>query len=199
MTVLAPPRHPHLELALADARAWCHGEIIDQRPALSHAVQVAVVTGAAARQHPQHPLLPVAALLHDSPIFAPPGLDLDAYLDRRYGPAISRLVRGFERDHAAMDTDDPTIDLSDPDVVLLSTADKVVALSSMLRRCRRAADRCAFFAVRHPFLRLMPYFHACHAAAEPHVPADLSAAFARVLAGLDEAVATAGLTSGAAP
>jgi hypothetical protein len=177
MTVLAPPRHPHLELALTDARAWCHGEVIDQRPALSHAVQVAVVTGAAARHHPHHPLLPVAALLHDSPIFGQPGLDLDAYLDRWYGPALPRLVRAFQREHAAMDTDDQTVEVSDPDIVLLYTADKVVALSSMLRRYRPAADPTTFFAARQPFLRLMPYFHACQVA---------------VAAWLDDALAQAG-------
>ena len=83
MTVLTPPRHPLIDNALADARRWCAGQVIDDRPALAHAARVAVTLG----EHVTDPApeLIAAALLHDSPEFAPAGIDLDAVLGHRYG------------------------------------------------------------------------------------------------------------------
>lgn len=189
MTVLAPPRHPHLDLALADARAWCAGHRIDQRPALAHAVQVAVVVGANIPSSARDPRPVVAALLHDGPEFAPAELDLDAHLTARYGPHLTRIVRAFEREHHAMDSDQPRPDVTDPDVLLLSIADKIVALASMLRRSQRAPDPLDFFRARKPFLRLLPYFHACHTAAAWRVPAPMTAALGAILERLDHATA----------
>lgn len=41
MTALTALRHRLIELALTDARAQCHGHIVDDRPALAHALRVA--------------------------------------------------------------------------------------------------------------------------------------------------------------
>lgn len=40
MTVLSPPRHPLVECALGDAKRWCAGQIIDDRPALAPCLAV---------------------------------------------------------------------------------------------------------------------------------------------------------------
>ena len=73
MTVLSTPRHPLISRALHDARAWCTGHLIDDRPALVHAVRVPVTIG---RYAPHvRPHLICAALLHDSPELAPRDLD----------------------------------------------------------------------------------------------------------------------------
>jgi (p)ppGpp synthase/HD superfamily hydrolase len=97
VTVLTPPRHPLIDRALADARRWCAGQVIDDRPALTHAARVAVTLG----EHVAHPApeLIAAALLHDSPEFAPAGIDLDAALGHRYGREVVRIVRALEAEH----------------------------------------------------------------------------------------------------
>jgi hypothetical protein len=62
---LASPRHPLIDNALADARRWCAGQVIDDQPALAHAARVAMTLG----DHVADPApdLIAAALLHDSP------------------------------------------------------------------------------------------------------------------------------------
>lgn len=64
-TVLSPPRHLLVEHALRQARQWCAGHVIDDRPALAHAARVAVTLG----EHVADPApdLVAAILLHGSP------------------------------------------------------------------------------------------------------------------------------------
>jgi hypothetical protein len=80
VTVLTPPRHPLVNRALADARTWCAGKIIDERPALAHAARVAVTLG----EHLDAPAPSlIAACLRAA---APP-----AWLDRVGEPALAAL------------------------------------------------------------------------------------------------------------
>ncbi|WP_250009725.1 metal-dependent phosphohydrolase [Actinoplanes sp. M2I2] len=185
MTVLAPPRHPIVQSALDDARTWCASEIIDDRPALAHAVKVAVTIGA----HIPDPGtdLIAAALLHDSPDLAPNTLDLDELLTTRYGPTVRRIVRVMHNEHRSLDTDHPQIVVDDHQVLLASTADRIVALSSLMSRARKSGDITGFFTRRRPLLLLLPYFHQCHAAGAGRVPDTMSAALATALTRLDDA------------
>lgn len=89
MTILAPPRAPIIENALAVAKQWCAGRTIDDRPALTHAARVAVTVG---EHRPDVDVdVVAAALLHDAPEFAPVSLKLDHFLEYRFGPEGARL------------------------------------------------------------------------------------------------------------
>jgi len=185
MTALSTPRHPLVNQALADARVWCAGRIIDDRPALVHAVRVAAtldqhVSGAA-------PDLIAAALLHDAPEFAPPGTELDAVLNARYGPEVPRIVNALHVEHVALDQPDPPILVHDQVVLLASTADKIVALTSLLRRARASGDVNSFFTRRVALLRLLPHFRAFQHAGSGRVPAGMSTHLDAVLNTLDRA------------
>jgi len=83
MTVLSPPRLAAIERALRDARTWCAGHTIDDRPALVHGLRVAVTIG----QHVPAPAqdVIVAALLHDAPDLAPTEPDVYQTLTAAYG------------------------------------------------------------------------------------------------------------------
>ena len=178
MTALARPRHPLIERALADARAWCEGHIIDDRPALAHAVRVA----AKLDQHaPGRPRLVCAALLHDSPEFAPARPALDGYLTGVYGTEVSRVVRAMAAQHHALDSDNPPIELEDQSVLLVAIADKIVALGSLLHRAHLSGDVTRFFARREPLLRLLPYFEGYQRTVAAWVPAAMAWELATVL------------------
>lgn len=134
------PRHPTVDTALALARTWCVGHVIDDAPALGHAIRVALTLD---RHVPDaHPELVAAVLLHDSPEFAPHSVNLDELLTARLGPAVSRVVRALEAEHIGLDTipGGPPIPIGDPWVLHASAADKIVALTSMLRRAATASD-----------------------------------------------------------
>ncbi|MCY1141474.1 metal-dependent phosphohydrolase [Actinoplanes sp. Pm04-4] len=183
MTVLAPPRHPMVQSALNDARTWCVGQIIDDRPALAHAVKVAVTIGAHVPD-PETDLI-AAALLHDSPDLAPPYIDLDRLLTTRYSATVRRIVRVMHDEHRSLDTDSPQIVVDDHQVLLASTADRIVALSSLMARARRSGDVTTFFARRRPLLQLLPHFHACCDASAGRVPDTMTAALGAALTRLD--------------
>lgn len=179
MTVLTPPLAEPIDRALADARRWCAGRIIDDRPALVHAVRVAVVLG----EHvtAPDPDLVAAVLLHDSPEFAPVDVDLDAVLDHRYGPKVVRVVRALETEHHALDTGHPVITVDDLPVLLASTADKIVALTSLTRRAEKSGDATAFFAARPALLALLEHFGAFTDAGDGRVPASMTRQLRQVL------------------
>jgi HD domain-containing protein len=114
MSVLTRPRHPTIDTALELARTWCAGHVIDDAPALGHAVRVALTLD---RHLPDaSPELIAAALLHDSPEFAPANLTLDELLTARFGPAVTRVVRALEAEHVGLDTilGGPPIPIEDP-------------------------------------------------------------------------------------
>lgn len=94
------------------------------------------------------------------PKFAPVSLKLDQFLEYRFSAEVRRLIRGMQSEHDAMDCGKPFIpDLADRHLMLLSTADKVVALRSLLRRTDLFGDVAAFFARRRPLLDLLAFFH----------------------------------------
>lgn len=179
MTLLTPPRPAIVDRALADARRWCSGHVIDERPALVHAVRVAVALGEHVTD--PDPKLVAAVLLHDSPEFAPANLDLDAELEHRYGPAVVRIVRALELEHLALDTGHPVTVVDDAAVLLASTADKIVALTSLTRRAAASGDAEGFFAARPALLGLLEHFAQFADAGAGLVPASMTRQLRQVL------------------
>ncbi|WP_346535601.1 metal-dependent phosphohydrolase [Micromonospora sp. DPT] len=185
MTVLSHPRPPLVDRALRDAQRWCMGHTIDDRPALAHAVRVAVTIGDHVAA-PESDMI-AAALLHDVPDFAPPGENLYRTLTEDYGPEVPRIIAALHDEHQALDHPNPPIMVEDAAVVVASTADKIVALTSLLRRARASGDVTDFFSRRPTLVALLPYFRAYSYACRPHTPASLSAALEAVLHLLDRA------------
>ncbi len=113
---------------VSHSRAW----IIDERSALAHAARVALTLG----EHvaAPSPMLIAAVLLPDAPEFAPADLDLDTVLGRRYGLEVVRIGRALQAEHHALDTAESILTVEDLPVLLASTADKIVALTSLFRR-----------------------------------------------------------------
>lgn len=179
MSVLTPPRHRLVEHALGDARRWCAGQLIDDRPALVHAVRVALTLG----EHlpDPDPKLIAAALLHDYPEFAPADLDIDAVLTECYGEAVVQVVRAGQAEHHALDTDTPIITIDERPILLASTADKIVALGSLRWRAEKSGDPVAFFAARPALLGLLPHFQAFRDAGAGRVPASMTRQLGAVL------------------
>ncbi|WP_374537115.1 metal-dependent phosphohydrolase [Micromonospora aurantiaca (nom. illeg.)] len=184
MTVLSPPRPVVIERALRDARAWCAGHTIDDRPALAHAVRVAVTIGDHVAAPP--PEVIAAALLHDAPELAPASPDVYQVLTTRYGPEIARIIAALQAEHQALDRPHPPIRVDDQSVLLASTADKIVALTSLLRRARATGNVTGFFARRPVLCALLPHFRAFQHAAQPRVPTSMSAHLDAVLAQLEQ-------------
>jgi hypothetical protein len=175
MSVLSKPRHPTVDLALTLARRWCEGHRIDGAPALTHAVDVAQTL---LRYVPDaSPELIAAGLLHDSPEFSEPyvesPLDLDSFLEGVFGPEVPVVVRALEREHNAMG-DPEQVFCDDRDTLLLSAADKIVSLGSILRRAAGSDDEGAYWEARRPFLDAVPHFRRFFAHAAPVLPADMA-------------------------
>ncbi|MGC4750692.1 metal-dependent phosphohydrolase [Micromonospora sp. DT201] len=185
MTVLSPPRAAAVDRALRDAHRWCAGHAIDDRPALAHAVRVAVTIG----EHvpDPDPDLIAAALLHDIPDFAPHTPDIYQVLAVAYGPQVPRIIAALQAEHQALDRPDPPISVDDLPVLLASTADKIVALTSLLRRAHTSGDVTDFLRRRPALLTLLPHFRAFQQAAHPRVPAAMSARLDTALALLERA------------
>lgn len=189
MTVLTPPRHPIIDRALRLARVWCAGQVVDDGPALAHAAGVAVTLG----EHVPavSPQLVAATLLHDAPDFAPQGVDLDEVLEFGLGPEVRRVVRALEAEHAALDSPDPPITVDDRPVLLASTADQIVAFTSLAKRAHRSDDVDGFFIARPMLLCLLPHFRARLHAATGRVPATMAVHLDMALTRLDALTATA--------
>jgi (p)ppGpp synthase/HD superfamily hydrolase len=173
MTVLSPPRHPIVADALALARDWCAGHIIDGAPALAHAARVAAVLVRHIQDAPAE--LVAAALLHDAPEFAPADVDLDDMLGQ-LGAEVVRVVRTLQREHLGLAFGGPPeISTEDGQVLSVSAADKLVSLSSILGRAARSGDAAAFWAMRARFLNLVPYLRRFHITATPCLPDSMAA------------------------
>ena len=173
MGALTTPRSALVDTALRLSRRWCAGHLIDGSPALGHAVKVAHKVD---KHLPEaDPALIAAVILHDSPYFAPEGTDLDAVLNDRLGPAVTRIVRGIEREHQALAVAElPKIDVSDPYTVVASAADKAVSIAAITRRAGRAPDAGVYWSTRRASIKRVPYFCAFADAAGPHLPAGLA-------------------------
>jgi (p)ppGpp synthase/HD superfamily hydrolase len=159
MTVLTRPRHPLVDDALALARVWCEGHVIDGSPALGHAVKVARTLGRhLIRPHPE---LIAAALLHDAPFFIPDGLDLDLTLTSRFGPVVTQTIRALEREHEALDSQmTPAFIDADRWTLYAIAADKIVAINAIVNRARRATNPTEYWQSRTAFVSRVPYFRA---------------------------------------
>lgn len=192
MTVLSPPRPAIIDRALHDARTWCAGHTIDDRPALVHAVRVAVTIGEHVPKPP--PELIIAALLHDAPDLIPTTVDIYHVLTATYGPEVSRIIAALQVEHQALDKPDPPIRVDDQPVLLTSTADKIVALASLLRRARASGDVASFFARRPVLCGLLPHFRAFQQAARPRLPASMSAHLGVVLTRVEQATSGIAVT-----
>ncbi|WP_328415002.1 metal-dependent phosphohydrolase [Micromonospora sp. NBC_00389] len=195
MTVLSPPRPTTIDRALRDAQRWCAGHTIDDRPALAHAVRVAVTIG----EHLPNPApdLIAAALLHDVPDFAPATPDIYQVLAAAYGPQVPRIIAALQAEHDALDKPDPPIRVDDLPVLLASTADKIVALTSLLQRAHASGNVTDFLRARPALLALLPHFRAFQQAAQRRVPAGMSARLDATLTLLERA--TAGLQTTTTP
>lgn len=185
MRLLAPPRPPLVTAAIRQARIWCAGHEIDDAPAFAHAARVA-----ATLDHHVPDLDPrwlCAALLHDSPEFVPAGTGLDAAL-AVYGGDVPRIVRALQAEHQALDKPDPPIDVTDQAVLSVSTADKIVAISSLLRRAAVSGDEPGFWAAR-PLLRgLTGWFSRYQQAGAGRVPQPMTTRLAALLNQLDHTI-----------
>ena len=188
MTVLSRPRHPIVADALELARDWCAGYVIDTAPALGHAVKVALALG---RHVPNAaPELVAAALLHDSPEYAPKDIDLDATLTARFGAPVAHIVRGLEREHVALDQRPvPDVTTEDQWTLYASAADKIVSLWSIMHRAARAPDPAAYWRARRAFVARVPYFAAFHTSAAPHLPPGMAGELARIVVRAEHATA----------
>lgn len=183
MSVFAAPVDPRWESALDEARSWCEGHMIDDKPAYAHAVGVARVLD-------DHLVdlaveVAIAGLLHNSPGFAPADLDLTAHLTTRYGHPVPRIVRARHAERELLNAgDDPDIDITDLLVLQVSTAAKIVAFGSRLDLARRSGDEARFFADRPELAGHTPYFQRFASAVTGLVPDTMSAALRDVLAAL---------------
>ncbi|WP_328372960.1 HD domain-containing protein [Micromonospora zamorensis] len=187
MTVLSPPCLAAIERALRDTRTWCAGHTIDDRPALVHALRVAVTIG----QHVPAPAqdVIVAALLHAAPDLAPTEPDVYQTLTAAYGSEVARIIEALQAEHRSLDEPNPPIRVDDQPVLLASTADKIVALTSLLRRAQSTGNLADFFDQRPVLRGLLPYFRAFQRAAHPRVPASMSAHLDAALSALERATA----------
>ncbi|WP_238432594.1 metal-dependent phosphohydrolase [Micromonospora tarensis] len=154
-----------------------------------HALRVAVTIG----QHVPTPSqdVIVAALLHDAPEFAPAERDVYQALTAAYGTEVTRIIAALQVEHRALDEPDPPIRVDDQPVLLASTADKIVALTSLLRRAQSTGNAPAFFDRRPVLCGLLPHFRAFQRAAHPRLPASMSAHLDAALTPLERATAVA--------
>jgi hypothetical protein len=181
MTVLSRPRHPIVADALHLARTWSAAHRIAGRPALTHAVTVAEEL---ARHLPDPaPELIAAVLLHDSPTYAPPDLDLDTVLTLRLGPAVAHVVRGVHREPRTTDTGRPDrLEMPIPERWIRYTvaADTIVTVRATLYRANRSPDRAAYWQTHNAFLARLPAL-AAFATAAPHLPAGMTHDLTRLI------------------
>lgn len=185
MRLLAPPRPPLVAAAIRQAHDWCAGHVIDGAPAFAHAARVAASLD---RHVPDlDPQWLAAALLHDAPEFAPASVDLDATL-ATFGGQVPRIVRALEAEHSALDEPDPPVDVTDPAVLHVSTADKIVAIGSLLRRAAASGDEPGFWASR-PLLRgLTGWFRRYQQAGAGRVPTSMTSRLGDLLDQLDRSI-----------
>lgn len=170
MTTRRPHWAAHLTVIEAThlARSWCAGRTIAGHSAFAHATRVARTIN---RYLPANPELTAAAFLHDSPEYAPLGLDLDAILAQRLVPEVPRIIRAHEAEHEALARDrQPTAPTADLPVLQLSAADKIVSLSTAIRNATTAPDAAAYWAGRRAFLEQLDYLAVFQHQVAGHLP-----------------------------
>ena len=181
MSANSLPRAPVIESALELARIWCSGHMIDGAPALGHAIKVARKV----YEHlPSAPLdLLAAVIVHDSPYFAPADIDLDAVLTNALSRRAAQIVRAIEAEHEALDRNDSVaVDTRDREALIASAADKVISISSVVGRGRRASDPDAYWRERSAFTSRVPYFQHFAAISTAYLPCELAVELTAVVA-----------------
>ncbi len=173
--------------------------MIDNAPALGHAVRVALTLG---RNVPDvAPELLAAILLHDIPDYAPADV-VDAEVGGRCGTGTLALLRMIHDEHAAMDLfhTDPAaalrrIDRLPAGLAAALAADKIVSIRYVLTGALTTADLHYYWARRGAFLALMPYFRVFHATTAGRVPAGLAHDLEQLIAAVEAARSGCGLPS----
>ena len=79
----------------------------------------------------------------------------------------------------------PPVPADDPWTMQASAADKIVSLTSILRRATAAPDLSAYWRARQPFIDRIPYFRAFASATAPHVPSTMVAELERLIVQAD--------------
>ncbi len=190
--MLSRPRQPIVADALALAREWCAGHVVDGAPALGHACKIALVLG---RHVPRAaPELIAAGLLHDCPEYAPKDVDLDALLTTRLGAPVVQVVRGLHRERTALGRRMvPDMTTEDNWTLCVSAADKIVSLRSALRR---ADAPPGYWHPPERFVDPVVYFGVFHTAAAPHLPPGMAGELARLVVRAEQASARARVDEG---
>ena len=171
MSAPLPHDHPMTAIALTLARSWYQGHEVGNDSALAHAVRVARVLHDYVPD--ASPELLAAALVHDAPDFAPPADDLDATLDRHLSPEVTRIVRALEHEHRAL-ADGRHVPPRDLAVLVVSTADKLVSIRSVLEGADAATGAATYWRTRSGFVLAVSYFRLFHCAAADLIPAAMA-------------------------
>jgi hypothetical protein len=156
-------RHRLIAEAMTLATHWCAGHHVAGEPALDHAYQVATTITAYEPDARPEPL--AAALIHDSPDFAPHHLDLNRVLTERLSPAVATIIDALHLEHHTLE---PAVlhTLTDtPDAVLVSAADHLVSITRALTRPDGP---------RPGLTAALPYFQAFTETTRPHLPHQLA-------------------------
>ena len=96
-------------------------------------------------------------------------------------------MRALEAEHAGLNIrGGPPVLIDDPWVLHASTADKIVALTSLLRRAAPAPDPAAFWGRRIALRALVPYFRSVHTLTAPHLPASMGAELNLIVTRVEE-------------
>jgi len=152
---LATPRHPIVERALRLSRHYCEGKVIDDAPAFAHAVKVATTL---VRHVPDaSPEMIAAALLHDAPLYASPGVNLDVVLKHGVADGVAPLVTSLHTEHEAMMSGSAPRVPEQP-VARIMAADKVVAFRALVERAGRSSNEREFWDQRATLRSLLPWF-----------------------------------------
>lgn len=171
MNHLVKPRHPIVERALGLARQFCEEQVIDDAPAIAHAVKVATIL---VRHVPDAtPEMIAAALLHDAPLFVSPTADLDELLTHAVADGVAPIVKALHVEHEAM-MSGTAPRVPERPVALIMAADKVVAFRALVERAHRAADEREFWSRRGTLRGLLPWFAEWCNRATPLLPGSLT-------------------------
>lgn len=185
MSAQRPHDHPMTSIALTLARRWCRGHEVGGQPALAHAVRVARTLHRYVPDAP--PELFAAALVHDAPDFAPSDEDLDTTLDRYLSPDVTCIVRALEREHEAL-ADGNHVPPTDPAVLVVGTADKLVSIRSVLDGAVVASEAATYWRRRGGFVLAIPSFRSFQCVAAALVPAAMATDLHHVLCRAEAAI-----------
>lgn len=175
------------------AQTACRGHIIDEAPAMRHAIRVSYTLASGVPDVPAW--LVGAALLHDFPEFAPDDTDVNRILTEHVGSEGRAIILATHDLHTDLSRGaTPTLDTSWTAFLHLFAADQIVAFDSLLTRAHFSGDPYAFIGKRQALINLLPWFRETQQRIAPHLPENLAARHNRKL--LDIVHHTAGATAG---